>query len=216
MVLLNPVYNDAVIQQRVPCVQFKEMLLPIENPTAYHGISEKELYPVVPTPIPIGRFPFVVKTSSLKLVDFSSSTATCGNPICDGRHLEGTRCQIPFHGVKPFPITGFNMRLILGDHPRLGEVQIRSSSLAQLFCSKRFLGLPHLLRRKAHTIHRVIDGAFDFYRQNGYKFELGGILFRSTVSSRDVNVHQAVASYFKVVETGAVPFTEKVDVDTKW
>jgi hypothetical protein len=160
--------------------------------------------------------PFVVKTSSLFLVDFAASRATCGNPICDGCHLEGTRCQIPFHGVKPFPIIGFKIRLILGDHPHLGEVHIRSSSLAQLFCSKRFLGLPHLLRRKAHTIHRVIDAAFDFYRQHGYKFELGGIIFGSTVSSRDVSVQHTVASYFKVAETGALPFTEKVHVDTKW
>jgi hypothetical protein len=214
VVLLNPVYNDAVIQQRVPCLDFKEMLLPIQNPTAYDGIGDHQLFVVDPTGVAVGPIPFVVKTSSLNLVDFSPSTATCGNPICDGRHLEGTRCQIPLHGVKPFPITRFKMKLILGDHPHLGELHIRSTSLAQLFCSKMFLGLPHHFRRKARKMHRVIEAAFDFYRQNGYQFELGGILFGKSISSTDVSVHQAVGSYFRVVEPGALPFREKVDIDS--
>jgi hypothetical protein len=78
------------------------------------------------------------------MVDYVPSTATCGNPQCYGQHLEGIRCAIPFYGVKHLPINGFKLKVAIADHQDLGKVHIRSSSLAQLFCTKSFLGLPHL------------------------------------------------------------------------
>jgi hypothetical protein len=151
VVVLNSVYKDAVKQQKVPWLHFKEILIPIPDLALDVKSLDHQLYQVATIQTAVGPSSFVVKTSKLTLVDYMPLTGTCRNPICDGRHLQGTRYAIPFYGVKPLPITGFKLRVTLADHPDLSKVHIRSSSLAQLFCTKSFLGLLHLFRRKAHN-----------------------------------------------------------------
>jgi hypothetical protein len=57
----------------------------------------------------------------------------------------------------------------------------------------------------------VIEAAFKFYAHNDYQFEIGDIIFGKSIGNADGILQQAVASYFQVSQTGALPFPKNVD-----
>ncbi len=213
VVLLNPTYQEHVIRKNVMKVFVKEIFLPITDPAKYARgwIDQIPLLPLL-SDVKQGPMPFLIRTGNMMVERLIPSLKTCGNVACDGRHAEGTRCAIPPKGLKPFPIVGFSAIVRLPSFPHLGPIQIDSTAFALLFCTEKFLKEPFQFDASYKPAKKTVDRAFKFYRKNGYRFELGGVLFGMRVEEGVFAVRKAVASYFKVVKSGRVAFAQKFDV----
>jgi hypothetical protein len=212
VLLLNPVYEDLVVRKNIARVRFTEMFLPISTPSQYVQLPAQNLCAqILDNTTGPGPVPFAVKTGKVVVQSAQGSTETCANPVCDGRHLEGTRCAIPFYKTKPFPITGFSVLLTLPEYPDLGSIRLSSTTFSLLFCSEKYLKFPHLYNKGAHMVPDVVQSAFDFYSKTGYLFEVGGVAFARKDLSQDLVVYKALASYFHVLKEGPKPYPGKID-----
>jgi hypothetical protein len=100
----------------------------------------------------------------------------------------------------------------LPKYPHLGEVRICSTSFARLFCTDEFLKHPHVFYKKFDRLMKVVDEAVSFYEENGYQFEGGGVFFGMKGEEGQIVVYKVVASFFKVLHEGYVPFQDKVHI----
>ncbi len=100
-------------------------------------------------------------------LDFSQKpVAHVVDPVCDGRHAEGTRCPIPDDGVRPRPMAGFDAGITLPDFPEFGNIIVRSTAFAKLLCTDEFL------RHKWDVGNLVLPYAFQLRNFNKYHFEM--------------------------------------------
>jgi hypothetical protein len=212
VVLLNPTYHEHVIRKNVMKLFVKEIFLPITDPAKYaRGWIDQIPNPLLST-VKEGPMPFLIRTGNVRVEMLIPSLNTCGNLACDGRHVEGTRCAIPPKGQIPAPIVGFCAIIRLPSFPYLGPIQIDSTAFALLFCTEKFLNKPFQFDASYKPAKKTVERAFKFYNKNGYRFELGGVLFGVRVEEGEFAVRKAVASYFKVVKRGRLAFAEKFDV----
>jgi hypothetical protein len=212
VVLLNPWYEGHILKKDVIKVSLDEILLPITDPSRYTPCSiGRQLNPLIHA-VKAGPMPLKIRTSRIVVQNLVPSLKTCGNPSCDGRHLEGSRCAIPPKGPTPIPIVGFSAVMMLPDFPELGPVKISSTSFAKLFCTDKFLSQPHRFVASYKPTKGIVEKALKFYEENGYLFELGGVMFGMRVEEERFAVRKVVASYFKVVESGRSGNPPKFDV----
>lgn len=212
VVLLNPKYKEHVVRKNLMKLAVEEIFLPISDPSKYAPGCDLTTRNPLNSAVKAGPMPFKITTGRIEVHGLTPSVKTCGNPACDGRHLEGTWCAIPARGLTPFPIVGFSAVLRLPDFPELGAVKISSTSFAKLFCTDKFLNQPHRFVASYKPTKGIVEKALKFYEENSYLFELGGVMFGMRVEEGRFAVRKVVASYFKVVEFGRSGNPPKFDV----
>jgi hypothetical protein len=201
VVLLNPWYEGHILKKDVINVGLEEILLPITDLSRYTAHSiDGQLNPLIYA-VKAGPMPLKIRTSRIVVRDLIPSLKICGNPSCDGRHLEGSRCAIPLKGPTPSPMVGFLAVIMLPDFPELGPVNICSTTFSKLFCTEKFLNQPSRFLELYNPSGDTVNQAFKFYEEKGYVFELGGLVFGRMVQGNIV-VHKVVVSYFKIIENG--------------
>lgn len=209
VVLLNPWYEGHVLKKDVMKVGLEEILLPITDPSWYApGRIDEQLNPLMHA-VKAGPMPLKIRTSRIEVQDLFPSLKTCGNPCCDGRHLEGSRCAIPPRGPTPVPIVGFSAVIMLPDFPELGPVHISSTAFSKLFCTEKFLNEPYRFLEFYKPAGDTVNHAFRFYEEKGYVFELGGLVFGRRVEEKMLAVRKVVVSYFKIIDHGWDTLHEK-------
>jgi hypothetical protein len=70
----------------------------------------------------------------------------------------------------------FDMKLGFPAFDELGDIDMCLTIFSRLFCEDQFLKSPSLLEKHdALEVKKLIEEALEFYKANGYKFEIAGL-----------------------------------------